>query len=219
MTTRHITAGLIATVLLTGCHNLDFDETNGLNTRENIYRYFDDTKQMLTNVYSFMPQDFGAVEEAMRSCASDDAEFGNAAAGIQDFNNGNWSAIRTHDTAWSLYKGIRAANEFIESVAKTDFSRFKYDQNYPNWEKQLRYFPYEARALRAFYLFELARRYGDIAFNRRSKYDRQDSFPRSNQLHRVGVRRMLRRRQSARHLPRRTGQRNRTHDPWSRHGS
>lgn len=163
MTTRHITAGIIATALLTGCHNLDFDETNGLNTRENIYRYFDDTKQMLTNVYSYMPQDFGAVEEAMRSCASDDAEFGNAAAGIQDFNNGNWSAIRTHDTAWSLYKGIRAANEFIESIAKTDFSRFKYDQNYPNWEKQLRYFPYEARALRAFYLFELARRYGDIA--------------------------------------------------------
>lgn len=38
MTTRHITAGIIATALLTGCHNLDFDETNGLNTRENIYR-------------------------------------------------------------------------------------------------------------------------------------------------------------------------------------
>ena len=82
---------------------------------------------------------------------------------MQDFNNGNWSALKTQDTAWSLYNGIRAANEFIASIADVDFSRFEYGPSYPNWERQLRYFPYEARMLRAFYFFELARRYGDIA--------------------------------------------------------
>ena len=163
MKTFRIIATLLCGVCLGSCHYLDFDETNGLNTHDNIYKYFDNTKQMLTNVYSYIPQDFGAVEEAMRDCASDDASFGNTGGGVQDFNNGNWSALNTHDTAWTLYNGIRAANEFITSIAETDFSRFQYEASYPNWERQLRYFPYEARVLRAFYLFELARRYGDIA--------------------------------------------------------
>lgn len=163
MKTYRIITTLLSAAVFVSCNYLDFDETNGLNTHDNIYKYFDNTKQMLTNVYSYIPQDFGAVEEAMRDCASDDAEFGNTGGGVQDFNNGNWSALRTHDTAWSLYNGIRAANEFIASIADVDFSRFEYGPSYPNWERQLRYFPYEARMLRAFYFFELARRYGDIA--------------------------------------------------------
>ena len=157
MKTYRIITTLLSAAVFVSCNYLDFDETNGLNTHDNIYKYFDNTKQMLTNVYSYIPQDFGAVEEAMRDCASDDAEFGNTGGGVQDFNNGNWSALKT------LYNGIRAANEFIASIADVDFSRFEYGPSYPNWERQLRYFPYEARMLRAFYFFELARRYGDIA--------------------------------------------------------
>lgn len=121
MKTYRIITTLLSAAVFVSCNYLDFDETNGLNTHDNIYKYFDNTKQMLTNVYSYIPQDFGAVEEAMRDCASDDAEFGNTGGGVQDFNNGNWSALRTHDTAWSLYNGIRAANEFIASIADVDF--------------------------------------------------------------------------------------------------
>ena len=101
MKTYRIITTLLSAAVFVSCNYLDFDETNGLNTHDNIYKYFDNTKQMLTNVYSYIPQDFGAVEEAMRDCASDDAEFGNTGGGVQDFNNGNWSALRTHDTAWS----------------------------------------------------------------------------------------------------------------------
>lgn len=118
MKTYRIITTLLSAAVFVSCNYLDFDETNGLNTHDNIYKYFDNTKQMLTNVYSYIPQDFGAVEEAMRDCASDDAEFGNTGGGVQDFNNGNWSALRTHDTAWSLYNGIRAASEFIASIAR-----------------------------------------------------------------------------------------------------
>lgn len=163
MKLKQIILPLVAALVCSSCNYLDFDETNGLNTKEYIYSYFSRTKQMLTNVYSYMPQDFGAIGGAMRDCGSDDAEYAATGAAIQYFNNGSWSQLKTVDNCWSLYKGIRAANEFIVSVADVDLSRYQYDISFQNDSKQLKLFPYEARVLRAFYFFELARRYGDIA--------------------------------------------------------
>ncbi|MFI3280673.1 MAG: RagB/SusD family nutrient uptake outer membrane protein [Rikenellaceae bacterium] len=151
-----------ASVALSSCNYLDFDETSDSYTKEDIYDYYTKSAQMLTNVYSYMPQDFGTIDGAMRDCGSDDAEYANSAGTIQAMNNGNWSASNTVDTKWSLYYGIRAANEFIESIAETDFSRFEYNTNYATWMDKLQYHSYEARVLRAHYFFELARRYGDI---------------------------------------------------------
>jgi len=158
-----IISAVLVSVAVQSCSFLDFDETSGLRTKEDQYRYFNSTEQMLTNVYSYMPKDLGAVSGAMRDCACDDAEYGNSGSPVQCFTNGSWSAVNTVDDAWNLYYGIRAANSFIEEVAKTDFSRYEHDVQYANWMKKLAYFPYEARVLRAHYFFELARRYGDIA--------------------------------------------------------
>lgn len=153
---------LLSILICSSCSYLDFDETNGNYTREDMYLYFFKAKQMLVNVYSYMPQNFSTEGTAMRDCASDDAEFGDVNGNIQLFNNGNWSPLQTVDTQWNLFKGIRAANEFIESIAKADFSRFENNPNYTVWMSQLSFFPYEARVLRAYYFFELIRRYGDI---------------------------------------------------------
>lgn len=159
---RILSAALLSMALVS-CNFLDFDETNGLKTKEDMYQYFNSTEQMLTHVYSYMPKDLGTISGAMRDCATDDAEYGNSGAAVQYFNNGSWSAVNTVDDAWSLYYGIRAANSFIAEVAKVDLSRYEHDGQYNNWMKKLAYFPYEARVLRAHYFFELARRYGDIA--------------------------------------------------------
>ena len=159
---RGLMAGL-ASVVLVSCNFLDFDETNGLKTKEDMYQYFNSVEQMLTHVYSYMPRDLGTLSGAMRDCGCDDAEYGNKGAAVQHFNNGTWSSVNTVDDAWSLYYGIRAANSFIEEVAKVDLSRYEHDSKYNNWMKKLAFFPYEARVLRAHYFFELARRYGDIA--------------------------------------------------------
>lgn len=154
---------ILITALCVSCNYLDFDETNNLNTREDVYRYFGQVEQVLTTVYSYMPQDLGAIGGAMRDCATDDAEFGDTGADIQKFNNGRWSALQTVDSSWELYIGIRAANEFLKSVQDVDLSRYQYDHNYKNWMRKLKNFPLEARILRATFFFELARRYGDIA--------------------------------------------------------
>ena len=162
---KKINSTIITAIILicSACNYLDFDETNKLNTKEDIYSYFNTTKTMLTHIYSYIPQDFGIIGGAMRECGSDDAEFGNTGADIQFYNNDSWSATKTIDNNWNLYKGIRAANSFIEEIAKVDFSRFEHNNSYEEWMSQLSYFPYEARLLRAFFFFELAKRYGDIA--------------------------------------------------------
>lgn len=151
----------ILSVLAVSCSFLDFDETTGLKSKEDMYKYYNSVEQMLTNVYSYMPNNLTTA--TMRDCGSDDAEHGNSASAYQYFNNGSWSAVNTVDDSWSLYYGIRAANSFIEEVAEVDLSRYQHNASFDNWMKKMEFFPYEARVLRANYFFELARRYGDIA--------------------------------------------------------
>lgn len=162
MKLRYLYAAFISFVFVS-CNFLDFDETNGLKTKEDMYKYFNTTESMLTHVYSYMPQDLGTLSNAMRDCGCDDAEFGLVSSPVQAFNNGSWSSVNTIDDAWTLYEGIRAANSFLVEIENVDFSRYQYEGSYQNWMKKLKYFPYEARVLRAHFFFELARRYGDIA--------------------------------------------------------
>ena len=163
MKTLKIIVVALAAFSAVSCGYLEFDETNGLRDYDDVYTYFDETKQILTHVYSFIPQDFGAIGGAMRDCAGDDAEFGDTGGAVQYMNNGSWSALNTVDDAWSLYYGIRAANEFMQSFSTTDFSIYERYPEYENWVDQMQYFMYEARILRCFFFFELAKRYGDIA--------------------------------------------------------
>ena len=153
---------MAAALALQGCNMLDFDETSGVYDRDDMYETYSYAQRMLTNIYSYMPQDLGTIGDAMRDCGSDDAEFGDPDGSVQKFNNGNWSAVSTVDDSWDLYNGIRCVSEFLESIEKIDFSKYYYDSKYERQMEHVKTFPYQARVLRAFYLFELARRYGDI---------------------------------------------------------
>ncbi|MBO4465449.1 MAG: RagB/SusD family nutrient uptake outer membrane protein [Bacteroidales bacterium] len=160
---KKLFAILSVVILAAGCNFLDFDETSGDYTREDMYKTFSNVKAMMTNVYGYMPdKDIMAVSSAMRECGSDDAEYADPDASVQLFGNGNWSAVSTVDTKWDLYNAIRSANEFLESVKTVDLSIYRNESKYENQMAQLRLYPYQARVLKAFYLFELARRYGDI---------------------------------------------------------
>lgn len=153
-----------AFILAVSCNFLDFDESSSQYSREDMYKTYSNIQKMLTNIYGYMPnKDIADVSSALRDCGSDDAEYADPESGVQRFTNGNWSAIQTVDDKWSLYQGIRSANEFLESIQTVDLSMYQYDTKYQRWLEHLEYYPYEARVLRAYYFFELARRYGDIA--------------------------------------------------------
>lgn len=161
-------------IICAGCHVLDFDETSSDYTREDMITSFSNISRLLTNVYGYMPnKDIADVGNALRDCGSDDAEYADPEASVQLFTNGNWSAISTVDTKWSLYGGVRAANDFLDLVwddetkdikenVKENLYIFRYTSTYVAEMEKLACAPYEARVLRAYFFFELARRYGNI---------------------------------------------------------
>ena len=155
---------LCVAVLAAGCNFLDFDESSSDYSREDMYLTYSNIQKMLTNIYGYMPnKSIADVSDALRDCGSDDAEYANPDASVQRFVNGTWSALNTVDEKWSsMYGGIRSANEFLESIETVDLSMYKYDNKYQRWLEHLAYYPYQARVLRAYFFFELARRYGDI---------------------------------------------------------
>ena len=160
---KKIISILSAVLLAAACNYLDFDESSSQYSREDMYKTYSNIQRMLTNIYSYMPgKDIADVGSALRDCGSDDAEYADLDASVQRFTNGNWSALQTVDTKWTLYNGIRSANEFLESIQTVDLSMYRYDSKYAQWLDHLKYYPFEARVLRAYYFFELARRYGDI---------------------------------------------------------
>ena len=91
MRTKYIILTVLSSLSLASCNYLDFDETNGLKTKEDMYKYFGTSKDMLSHVYSYMPQGYayfateGIFSEesySMRDCASDDDLFCRFAACI-----------------------------------------------------------------------------------------------------------------------------------------
>ena len=164
---------LSAFILAVSCNVLDFDESSSQYSRDDMYKSYSNIQKMLTNIYGYMPnKDIADVSSAMRDCGSDDAEYADPDASVQRFTNGNWTPIQTVDDKWSLYYAIRSANEYLTHwqadengvlQATFDLSMYQYESKYKKWWEHLNIFPYEAKVLRAYYFFELARRYGDIA--------------------------------------------------------
>ena len=164
---------LSAFILAASCNALDFDESSSQYSRDDMYKTYSNIQKMLTNIYGYMPnKDIADVSSALRDCGSDDAEYADPDASVQRFTNGNWTPIQTVDDKWSLYYGIRSANEFLTHwqpdengvlQATFDLSMYQYESKYKKWWEHLNVYPYEAKVLRAYFFFELARRYGDIA--------------------------------------------------------
>lgn len=145
------------------CNFLEFDQSTGFDSQNEVFEVFARAEQSLTQVYTYMQHDFGTIGGAMRDCAIDDAHYVWSNSEVHTFNNGNWSAIHTVDASWGeYYSGIRCANLFIKSMSETDFEKYKWNKDYETWMEKAQYWESEARFLRSLYLFELARRYGDI---------------------------------------------------------
>jgi hypothetical protein len=163
--TRSVKISVIsAAIMLTvwSCEFLDYNEFDRFS-KDEIFYEFGRVKTILTNVYTYLPTDYNSVDGAIRSAASDDAEHVYDVSDIQKFNDGSWNAIVTLDNQWGNYfSGVRAANVFLEEADGLTFEPIKYNLDYSQTMEQFKYYPYEARFLRAFYYFELIKRYKNV---------------------------------------------------------
>lgn len=157
---------------ISSCNFLDYDETSG-RTKEETYSYFDNLNQLVANVYSYLPADFGRVNDAMMESATDNSIYTYENNSIHYLNNDVWSSIKTVDTAWELWNGIRSANSFLENFDPKVFQKFEYNDNYDEMLQKSSMFPFEVRFLRAFFYFELTKRYGDIPLLKKT-YDEDE---------------------------------------------
>lgn len=154
-------------VSASACDFLTLDESV-YTTKEYQFAYFETTKQVCTNVYSYLQSGFAGVEGTMRECATDDADYAWEKGGIKRYYDGTWNSIYPIDDVWAhYYAGIAAANYFLENCPE-DFPESIYTTEYNDNKKQLDLFPYEVRFLRAYFHFELLKRYGNIVIVEKS---------------------------------------------------
>jgi hypothetical protein len=147
---------------LTDCQDLDYNEETG-NTKEEIFIDFARSKSFVTGIYSYLPTDFNSIDGAIRSAATDDAEHVNDVSNIQKFNEGSYNAVEQLDNVWAtMYSAIRAANVYLKESEGQQFKDLEYTNNYKILLQQYNNYPFEVRFLRAYFYFELVKRYKNI---------------------------------------------------------
>ena len=161
MKTKILSISIIITLFVSGCNFLDYDDSTHY-TKETAFETFERHQAFLTNIYSYLPVRYGTIDDALRSAASDEAVFVDRSSAVHNFYNGAWSAVNTVDDGWQFFSGIRQANMFLAEAAGQEFDDLKTHPDYNNIMQQYRLYPYEARFLRAYFYFELARRYGAV---------------------------------------------------------
>ena len=147
---------------MVSCDYLDYDESSYLD-KDDIFSDFARTKGFLTAIYAYLPDDFVSIDGAMRAAATDEAIHIWDLSNVHRMTNGTWSAIQPVDNVWgNMYQAIRAANLFLLETEGQDFDDRRYNLDYAEIIEQFEIYPYEARFLRAFYYFELIKRYKNV---------------------------------------------------------
>ena len=165
---------IIAAVILSGCADLKYNEVSQFD-EEWIFHNQSEVNGLLAVSYGYVRHGLGdnfsaAMNGAMLASASDESDFAPSLSDIHRYYNGAWSSINAFPDTWlNSYAGIYAANNILEKMNMIDKMVEEYQYNtsastvsYEQVREIFDLFPYQARFLRAFFLFELARTYGDI---------------------------------------------------------
>ncbi len=161
---KYFIAIVAATLSLTGCADLDYNE---INVRDEEWTYEFPSNGVKNLVYDVYAQMFNEFEQnyngALRASATDEAVFASALSSVHNFYNGAWSAANPFSDTWRIsYRAIAEVNTYLEKISQVDLSEYQYDANYANMKLQYDLFPYELRFLRAYFYFELVKTYGDV---------------------------------------------------------
>ncbi len=160
---RYISICLLL-IAFTSCDFLDTDESSDY-TKEDVYQSKDRNKRAVTHIYSFLPDDFMSTGGGMHESATDNAVHVYNDANIQRFVNGTWSANYVVDNVWShYYEGIRAANMYLIESKDQIFEEWMFNDDYEAFMKEFKNYQFEVRFLRAYYYFELIKRYQNVPF-------------------------------------------------------
>lgn len=167
----YLTFMLFAALLsLTSCGLLDSKEdlelTDGmLQTRYYHYR------NMGNRTYNFIPDGFDRIDGNLFASVSDEAQYYTTLSDGARFNNASWNQFYNPDDQYDrLYIGIHDCNYFLENTGdyieklalNRDTITISGKESYKQDIKNMTWMRNEAVVVRAYYYFELMKRYGDI---------------------------------------------------------
>lgn len=149
---------------LSSCNFLDPQELS-LIDEEDIYRNINYVNQSVVSAYSYLPDGFASVENSLLACTTDEAESVKPESVIQKYNSGNWNKYSNPEQRWvTCYNGIRQCCEVLEGIEGDIWQQLEFDDpvEYASRTELMKRYCNEMRFLRAYYYFELIKRYGGV---------------------------------------------------------
>lgn len=153
---------------LCSCNDFLDREEDSFIDKTATFDSYNRTKQYLTYAYSLLPEGLNRFSAgALLGAATDDACFAIESSNIQQFNNGSWNALNNPDNVWDRYfAGIAKCCTLLENSNHINLDISRLDPakrvEYENNLKDIRMWRAEAHFLRAYFNFELLKRYGPI---------------------------------------------------------
>lgn len=159
-------------IFLTGCQK-DFLDTriDTSQTQQTMNSNYSSLFSLANAPYTYLRNEFSMIDNNLFAPVSDEAVQTSPSSSVVVFNNGSWDASNNPDSYYgSYYAGIRAANYFLEnSTNYKSFLALNRDTispqgkiNYKNDSLNIAWYRAEAHVLRAWFYFELAKRYGGV---------------------------------------------------------
>jgi hypothetical protein len=134
-------------------------------TNETVFSSGLNTEYFLNNIYNSLPGGYNRIDNAMLASASDEAHHSVSTSTIHYFNRGTLTSANHPDQRWNdNFAGIRKTFIFTENVKLSPIDSATKSR-----------FTGEALFLRAFFYFELLKRYGGVPLLTRS-YSTTDDF-------------------------------------------
>jgi len=158
----------VLAITVSSCQNDFLDERSVLVdvTLDQLYYNYPYMQGVVWNTYSYLPNGFSY---AYQDAATDNAEATNELSPLQKFNNGTWDQFTNPDDVWAHYfSGIRQANLYLKNRSKTSIDYIKngiigQDSTvYINAKNNLVFMHGEVLFLKAYFYFELVKRYGGV---------------------------------------------------------
>lgn len=145
------------------------------------------SRGQVASIYGDIKSGFLIINGAMLESASDEAEHTLETSDIQHFNRGSWNEFKNPDDVWTdYYRSIRKINKFLVSSDNINLDYLKNDPSqqavYETYMAEINRWKYEVRFIRAFFYFELIKRYGGVPIitDLYSLGDSFDNIPRSS---------------------------------------
>ena len=153
----------------TSCEMLD-TMVDSYTTQPNLDTEYDKVLEVGFAPYGYMKNGLSELDDNIAAANSDEAVQTSRSASVRFFNNGSWSAYINPDNPYdNFYKGIRAANYFLDY--SRDYKRMLANGRdiisdggtaYRRDVENAGYLRAEAHVVKAYYYFELIKRYGGV---------------------------------------------------------